>query len=43
MRPSDKVTEVVLFIVLYCAAGYVIWLLLLEWRSLLHFILHKNY
>lgn len=43
VRPSDKVTEVVLFIVLYCAAGYVIWLLLLEWRSLLHFILHKNY
>jgi len=40
MRFSHKLTGLLLFLILYCSAGYLVWLILIKWHSLLRFIFH---
>jgi len=40
MRFSDKRTGIILFIVFYSSAGFLVWLFLIKWHSLLRFIFH---
>ncbi|MGW9999655.1 hypothetical protein ACUXI4_003242 [Pantoea piersonii] len=40
MRFSNKRTGIILFVVLYSSAGFLVWLFLIKWHSLFRFIFH---
>ena len=43
MRFSDKVTNIILFLILYGSAGFLVWLILIKWHALLRFFFHFIY
>jgi len=40
MRLPDKLTDVIVFLILYSSAGCLVWLFLIKWHSLLRFLFH---
>ena len=40
MRFSDKLAGLILFLIFYCSAGFLVWLFLIKWHALLRFLFH---
>lgn len=40
MRFFDKLADLIIFLILYCAAGFLVWLILVKWHTLLRFLFH---
>jgi len=40
MRFSDKLAGIILFLIFYSSAGFLVWLFLINWHALLRFLFH---